>query len=316
MTISEYEFFGVDSSDGSPPKRRPGWWVGVEFSDYRKIDALNNSLMTPLAQSAAHYRHAVKTPRDQKSDALAFGSLVHHKKLEPESFSERYAVMPDFADEVATKSGKQAANPRATKAYKDRAAEWKRKAAAKGKQVIAQGDWERMTGVVDAIHAKESAAAYFRDGRPEVTIVWRDDETGIWCKARADYWQPAADRLVDLKTTRDAREFGRSIATHNYDRQAAWYLRGAQAVGIDATEFVFVVVESSPPFGVVSAPLDQESLADGDAECQRLLNRLHKAKTTGLYEPYHDPATFNKPEWAFRHRPELVITHKGKRIKT
>ena len=98
------------------------------------------------------------------------------------------------------------------------------------KEIVTAEDYDRMMGAVDAINDKESAARCFRRGKPEQIIVWREGD--LLCKARPDYWQPSstggADRFIDLKTTQDAADFGRTIAKFDYHRQAAWYLRGAR----------------------------------------------------------------------------------------
>ena len=103
MRQSDAELFGVETSSGEESPL--GIFDLVDFADYLALDAVNNSRLKHAAKSLKHYRHAVENPQPIKSDALRFGSLVHHRKLEPESFRERYHVIPDFSDQVADMKG-------------------------------------------------------------------------------------------------------------------------------------------------------------------------------------------------------------------
>ena len=315
MRQSDAELFGVETSSGEESPL--GIFDLVDFADYLALDAVNNSRLKQAAKSQKHYRHAVENPQPIKSDALRFGSLVHHRKLEPESFRERYHVIPDFSDQVADMKGNRPKNPKATKEYKVLVERERTKAKKAKKEIVTAEDYDRMMGAVDAINDKESAARCFRRGKPEQTIVWREGD--LLCKARPDYWQPSttggADRFIDLKTTQDATDFGRTIAKFDYHRQAAWYLRGARAVGLDVTEFVFVAVESTAPHGVVVAPLHPEAIEVGADEVERLLKIVQSYHKTGICEDMPDPDYWRLPGWKRPKSKPLVIKHKGRKIK-
>jgi len=56
---------------------------------------------------------------------------------------------------------------------------------------------------------------------------------------------------VDLKTTLDASSaFEKSAYNFGYHHQAAWYLYGCRAAGIDCRDFIFVAVEKTYPYAV------------------------------------------------------------------
>ena len=110
--------------------------------------------------------------------------------------------------------------------------------------------------------------------------------------------------IYDFKTSRDCRDFGRSIANYGYDRQAAFYLRGCQALGLDVRSFWFVVAETEAPFGVMAAQLDPVTLADGDQQVRQLLLKVHECDKTGIWPSYERQDYWTKPAWAFKYKPK------------
>lgn len=89
------------------------------------------------------------------------------------------------------------------------------------------------------------------EGKAETTIIWQ--ESGVWCRARAD-WLPhdEARPVVDYKTTKKSAEPGewirRTLYQDGYDISAAWYLRGLKAVGEARPEYKFLVQEQGAPY--------------------------------------------------------------------
>lgn len=316
MPASEYENHDVSTSDGKQAAAdsnakneilfvghdgiefrddmtvEEGVYEAVPFEDYKAINAINNSSLHHAARSQKHFRHYINHRRETESPALRFGTLAHAGVLEPERLLEMYVVLPDFTE------GIDSPRPKATKEYKEKVREFDSK--HKGLQVITPAEYQQMLGVVEAVHGDQRSRAAFQNGKSEVTLVWSDPILGRLCKARPDYLNGGANSLCDLKTTRDARDFERSIANYGYDRQAAFYLRGAQILGYDLEEFWFVAVESEPPHGVRTAPLDKETLEDGRKQVEHLLKQVAAADVTGVDVGYEHPDTFRKPPWSMK----------------
>ncbi|MBK7542908.1 MAG: PD-(D/E)XK nuclease-like domain-containing protein [Candidatus Competibacteraceae bacterium] len=57
---------------------------------------------------------------------------------------------------------------------------------------------------------------------------------------------------VDIKTTKDASPagFAKAVANYRYHVQQAHYLAGCAALGLPASDFVFVAVEKAEPYPV------------------------------------------------------------------
>jgi len=122
----------------------------------------------------------------------------------------------------------------------------------------------------DLIKKIEYAAAFiemhpqlskaFTGGYPQVSIIWRDEESGVPCKARLDYLKRKA--VVDLKTVEDSlgiplkKAFARSIATYKYHIQARLYL--------DAVKIAQGFIRESRVFGEVDKPFLQGVCACDD----------------------------------------------------
>lgn len=172
--------------------------------------------------------------------------------------------------------------------------------AIDGKEVISQDQLDIATGVVESIRKHPKAAALLSGGEAEVSLFWDDSETGYQCKGRVDYLRPGGV-IVDLKTTKDAslNEFKRSIANFGYHRQQAMYKDGyAAATGNECAAFVFVAVETKPPYAVGVYMLDDESEQKGRNEYQELLKQFASCQESGEWPAYSDDIEIIElPNW-------------------
>jgi len=128
---------------------------------------------------------------------------------------------------------------------------------ARGAVPLKQAEYDAVTAMAAAIRQHPVAAALFdpeRGGKPEQSLYWNDQRTGVQCRARLD-WLPATDggRLIaaDLKTcvSADPKAFNRAVHEYRYDAQDQWYRSGMEAVGLaEDPAFVFVLIEKTPPY--------------------------------------------------------------------
>lgn len=168
---------------------------------------------------------------------------------------------------------------RRTKAYK--AAEQEARAA--GHIPLLKRDAEKVEAMAEALRAHPVAGPLFaRPGHAERVLVWRDPESGVWCRAMVD-WMPDVDTgaralVVDYKSTACAHPvaFAKSMATYGYHQQGPFYCDGVTALSLDNGRdpaFVLVAQEKEPPYLVtVGAPKPRA------LEWGRVLNR--KARDT------------------------------------
>jgi hypothetical protein len=279
----------------APPD--PGIYENVPFETYLSWPCISNSMLQHARKSLRHLQYALQHGIKEETDAMRFGTLVHAGKLEPLTIQQRYVVRPRFEDRVRKPDGSEYENPRASAAYRAEVAEWKKTIGDKIE--VTSVEYQKMLGVVEALANHERSREYLGGPGPtEVSFVWVDLESGLLCKGRCDKWQPEANRISDLKTAFDPWEFETIIARRRYHRQAAMYIDGLATLTGRIHEFCLVAAESSAPFGVRAAPLDEESILAGREEYSELLGRIAVAKQSGDWDEPTDPDAWRLPSWA------------------
>ncbi len=287
----------------------PGIYFDVPFLDYLAWDAVSNSALHAAARSMAHYR--CRKPVEE-TPAMRLGSLVHAGRLEPLRIAERYVVMPLFELDVLTSSGEIPANPKATKAYRDKVAQFV--AANKDKTVVTQAQYDAMRAMVGELAAHPRAAALLEDGDYEVSILWRDVDSGLLCKGRIDCWQERQSVVVDIKTTADAGRFERQILDRAYHRQLAMYADGLAELTDHDHGGALVAVESGEPYSVRAALMSEAAMEAGHAEYKRLLKQIAEAVEAKHWPGYESPEEWTIPVWA-QDQDEVELVIGGEKVK-
>jgi len=295
------------SVSAEPKEIEPGIYFDIPFAAYLAWPFVNNTLLTQAARSMAHFRFAEQAIDGKPTSAMQFGSLVHAGILEPKLL----AVMPCFEDGIRRKDGSEYANPKATTAYKNRVAEFE--SANVGKRIVTAAEFESIRGIRESLARHDRAAEYLDDGPVEVSIVWDNLDSGIRCKARLDKWSEVSHRIVDLKTTRDASDFERSIRKYRYHRQAAFYSDGMHALSGQVHEFAIVAVETDLPFCVRAAPVSDEALEAGRDEYKRLLQDIAECRSSCHWPGYSDPDYWELPAW-FRSEESVSLNVSGQTV--
>jgi hypothetical protein len=195
------------------------------------------------------------------------------------------------------------------KADQDKAKE----ARAAGKVPLLTAERERAQAIADAVFDHPVAGSLFMGGQPERSLFWRDEEFGIWRRARLD-WLPGVSpgRMIipDLKTCKSGgaskAEITKAIVNYRYDMQAATYTDAVTALGLDDDPaFLFVFVETEPPHLVNIADLDDEDMYIGRELMRRACERYRDCLETGVWPGYEaetgDGIThISLPPWAAR----------------
>lgn len=269
-----------------------GIHFGVEFADYLGWNAISNSALSAAARSMAHYRARMPV---EETPAMRLGSLVHAGQLEPLRVAERYVVMPAFEHDVRTDTGDIPTNPKNTKAYREKVAEFRR--VNSGKVVVTQSEYDAMIAIVGSIRNHKRAAALLSDAVYEISICWVDDDSGLVCKGRIDCWQSERRVISDLKTTADVGRFERQLADRAYYRQLAMYSDGLAKLCGEEQRGALIAVESSPPYCVRAAMLSEDAMEVGRTEYKRLLCEIAAAKESGKWSGYESPDEWRLPSW-------------------
>lgn len=287
----------------------PGVHPHVSFAEYHAWEAASNSRLSVLRRSPAHLKAYLEHGND--SDTLMIGRACHSAILEPDDFTKRY--LRSERCEGVTKSKERCKNPGTS--YRG-AEGWTCGVHGNGVSdpgivILTPGDYDCAIRVRDSVHAHRAGALLKAKGTREESLVWRDPETGVLCKARPDHYAPELLRgvLADVKTTRDASKdaFERAIHTYGYHRQAAFYLQGNRAVERAAEDFLFIAVEKEPPYGVALYLLSEGALSTGDIEIRQLLARYAECVERDEWPCYpQDVQDIALPAWAYNQVEEIA----------
>jgi hypothetical protein len=141
-------------------------------------------------------------------------------------------------------------------------------------------------------------------GKAEQSMYWQDDETGVAMRGRIDWWrQPVGGlphTLIDVKTTKNANPFafGKTAADFGYHRQQFTYRWAARVLfGIEVA-FIFVLVETEPPYLVSTPELGDEDEAIGGREMRRAIDIYRECVESNTWPGYpQEIVQVSLPRW-------------------
>ena len=184
---------------------------------------------------------------------------------------------------------------------------WRTKAAQKsrdeaqgqGKIAVHRGMLRDAARVAAAARRDPRVAQILSDGRPEVSIYWVDEETGVTCRARIDWLNPTD--VVDVKTVgsyskADPKPFGRSAASFDYPMQAAVYTEGVERATGVRRGFATIAVELDPPHFVHVTRYPEWAVLAGEARWRRALAIYAEREKSGQWAD-EGITTTPVPEW-------------------
>lgn len=238
--------------------------------DYHKADAVSRSYLKKLQVSPAE----AKVPQDDTT-STGLGKAGHIMVLEGR----------DKFDDLVIEAPTKTAGVKFTElamANPDKVV-----VALDGRQKAA----EAVTGMMCHPQVQEILAA--EDIQTEVSVFWRDEETGLICKARIDFMVPSMSILGDLKFVQkgaaNERKFRYMIRDYGYDLQAPWYTEGiAKATGQVYEHFLFIVTETETPNMTGVFEMDRDWMGDAHWQNHALLRLEAECRKNGLW-PNYDP---------------------------
>lgn len=270
--------------------------------EYHQLDAMSRSRIVDLMRGPAFFkgrRDGLVPDRAAKSPWAIFGDLVHLAVLQPHRYPELVAVKPPMskARTRGLDSNGVWTNPETGERVlgKDAAIAWEK--ANAGKRIITMGLQKKVTICVAAI-CSDPRVAPLLSGPTEVPILWKDERTGLPCKALLDA-RPDDGVIVDLKVTYDPSPdaWRRTSASHHLHVQDAWYTSGeATRLGVPHEEvdpMIFVVVRSSPPHEVALYSLGWAERALGLEVCRDALEIVSERTAAGEW----------RAPWQITHQP-------------
>lgn len=251
------------------------------FTEYRNAPGLNKSSLYPFWKSSLHGAYELERQRtDTRSTTL--GSALH-------KLVEQRGDWSGIITHTASKST-------TTKAY---AAEVADNPEA---VVVVQDDAEKVGAMYSRMLEHPRASKVLRASwQPEASLYWNEPLLGgEACKARVDCLLPGVG-AVDIKTVRECstRAIESNIADFGYHAQVAFYTRAMMhAAEIERPSFLFVWIESAPPFDCVVSGIPDDDIRQGWAELEIAFANWKRWKETGRVQGISDdPLTLGLPRY-------------------
>lgn len=195
---------------------------------------------------------------EKKTKALELGKAAHALVLGEPEFARFFAILP--FDSLRTNEAKA----------------WKAKTEEEGKTIISAAEFETIQAMCAAIKKSPQCANAFIAGKPEQSLVYRDEETGVWLKSRPD-WLPSnpAERLTpNYKTTINLHpeKFDMQAWSLGYEIGAALEVDAIRNVlGIDPLGVAHIVQEKDPPYLAECRIFPAEAIDHGRREYRKAL---------------------------------------------
>lgn len=264
----------------------PGIYYGISNENYHAGPGVSKSQLDDIADTPALYLWRKNAPVDTtKTKTLDLGTAFHCRVLEPEEFSNRFIVAPEFN--------------RRTNAGKEEEKAFLMECTSTGKTVITAEEGRKIELMYQSVMALPLGQWLVESaGHAESSIYWEDPETGILCRCRPDKIIPEFHWIMDVKTTADIQRFKTAYYDYRYHVQDAFYSDGYEAqFGVQPT-FVFLVASTTVECGrypVEIFMMGEEAKLAGQQEYHRNLRTLADCLNTDEWPAIK---TLSLPRWA------------------
>lgn len=253
--------------------------AGMPNAVYHRHPSINNSGLSLMARSPAHYRYG---PARQQTRAMVIGNALHSAILEPEIFSR------DFVN-AGTSDRRASEYKQAVKVIGD------------ADRVLTGPEHDNIAVAVAAVWASASSRRVIETAElREASVFATDPVTGVMVRIRPDLWGDGI--MTDVKKTQDARApaFERAIMNYRYHVQAALYADAWEwATGEKVREFRFLAIEEQPPHAVKIYRIDDTALAEGRRMYREALDLYARCLERDEWPAYDcsEPELIGLPSW-------------------
>ncbi|EEQ8691580.1 exodeoxyribonuclease VIII [Escherichia coli] len=264
----------------------PGIYYGISNENYHAGPGVSKSQLDDIADTPALYLWRKNAPVDTtKTKTLDLGTAFHCRVLEPEEFSNRFIVAPEFN--------------RRTNAGKEEEKAFLMECASTGKTVITAEEGRKIELMYQRVMALPLGQWLVESaGHAESSIYWEDPETAILCRCRPDKIIPEFHWIMDVKTTADIQRFKTAYYDYRYHVQDAFYSDGYEAQFGVLPTFVFLVASTTVECGrypVEIFMMGEEAKLAGQQEYHRNLRTLADCLNTDEWPAIK---TLSLPRWA------------------
>lgn len=257
---------------------------GISRTDYNKIDAINISLLVEGERSMAHLKHAMDNPKES-TPAMEKGTATHLAVFEPAEFEKNVAVYDGI------RRGK------AWDSFYENCAK---------SLILKPDEFSDVINMRDALRNHPRVREILDSkGTGEMGVVWKDEESGLWCKGLVDRFCSCwgYSLIIDLKSCQDASAsgFSKTVHQYNYHVKCAWYKDALECVSKCERRFYWIAIESQQPHGIAIYEPDDDTIQEGRLIYRELLSKYKKCTCTSQWPSYDtEVQSLRIPKYGFR----------------
>ncbi|EAT5342319.1 exodeoxyribonuclease VIII [Salmonella enterica subsp. enterica serovar Corvallis] len=269
-----------------PDDIQPGIYYDIPNEAYHAGPGVSKSQLDDIADTPAIYLWRKNAPVDtEKTKSLDTGTAFHCRVLEPEEFSKRFIIAPEFN--------------RRTSAGKEEEKTFLEECARTGRTVLTAEEGRKIELMYQSVMALPLGQWLVESaGYAESSVYWEDPETGILCRCRPDKIIPEFHWIMDVKTTADIQRFRTAYYDYRYHVQDAFYSDGYRAQFGDIPTFVFLVASTTAECGrypVEIFMMGEDAKLAGQREYRRNLQTLAECLNNDEWPAIK---TLSLPRWA------------------
>jgi hypothetical protein len=251
------------------------------------------ALQSPMAFWKTSDLNPNRYPKKEESDSLILGKAAHCLILGDEVYADHFISLPEVAPrrptsvqiEAFKRDGKWSAAAAEGAAFW---AEWDAKAA--GRAFLTAEQVMRIAYMAENLNALPEAREALVGELTEVSLIWQDEQTGLWVKSRPDCIpQFSKCDIGDLKTMAPKRtDLWSAVmaATEDraYDVQLAVMAAGIAAVfGETVERCALIFTQTTEPYEAIPLEVADEALAFGKDMMRLGLNRIARGMRDGVW---------------------------------
>ncbi|EHM7311227.1 exodeoxyribonuclease VIII [Salmonella enterica] len=269
-----------------PDDIQPGIYYDIPNEAYHAGPGVSKSQLDDIADTPAIYLWRKNAPVDtEKTKSLDTGTAFHCRVLEPEEFSKRFIIAPEFN--------------RRTSAGKEEEKTFLEECTRTGRTVLTAEEGRKIELMYQSVMALPLGQWLVESaGYAESSVYWEDPETGILCRCRPDKIIPEFHWIMDVKTTADIQRFRTAYYDYRYHVQDAFYSDGYRAQFGEIPTFVFLVASTTAECGrypVEIFMMGEDAKLAGQREYRRNLQTLAECLNNDEWPAIK---TVSLPRWA------------------
>ena len=255
------------------------------FKKHGENAILSKSQLSDIIDCPARFKYFhIDGNKAADKDYFNVGNAIHTLALEPDTFHDRFYVIPEGIR-----------RDKRMEVYKSCMAE------AGMRKMLTSGDFESIGEMSKALASNRKAMAILEGaGWVEQSFMWKDAETDLNLRCRPDLRREDG-LIVDIKTAASAepRKFMKAAFDIHYDISVAMTCDGIESVtGKRPDNYVFLVIEKTAPY-IIEAydsfrPFDLQDVSGmtyfdaGRYRFRKALDKFVECKKSGNWHGYSE----------------------------